>query len=102
MGKLRISKAKSSICAIALLSGSLIANSVCAEGHKGTHGAPAAFNELIEISLKEKVGLTFFMNGQSLPAIVTKVIDERTIEGRKQQYGRIIIRLGRVNAIARN
>ena len=41
------------------------------------------------------------MNGQALPAVVTKKIDDHTIEGRSQQYGRIIIRLHRVNAIAK-
>ncbi len=97
-----INKARYLICAIALLIGLLIANNVTAGGHKGSHGVPEAFKELIEISLHEKAGLTFFMNGQSLPAIVTKIIDEHTIEGRNQEYGRIIIRLSRVNAIARN
>lgn len=63
---------------------------------------PAAFHELIQFSLAEKAGLTFFLNGQALPAVVTKIIDERTIEARSQQYERIVIRLGRVNAIAKH
>jgi hypothetical protein len=64
-------------------------------------GVPEAFRELIDLSLKEKVGLTFFMNGQAVPAVVTKIIDDDTIEGRSQQYDRIVIRLRRVNAIAK-
>jgi hypothetical protein len=102
MKNYRITQVKTSLWAAALVSGIFFTNAVFAEGGKRSHGVPDAFKELIENSLKEKVGLTFFMNGQSLPAVVTKVIDERTIEGRNQQYDRIIIRLGRVNAIARN
>ena len=97
-----IANVRYSLLASALLGGILIASSAAAGGHKCAHGMPEAFKELIEASLTEKFGLTFFMHGQTLPAIVTKVIDEHTIEGRNQEYGRIIIRLGQVNAIARN
>lgn len=62
---------------------------------------PAAFTELVEESLQNETGLTFFPNGQTLPAVVTKIIDGRTIEGRSQQFERIVIRLPRVNAIAK-
>jgi hypothetical protein len=100
MRHLQITKA--SIWVAAILGALLFVNAAVAEGHEGSHGVPDAFRELIDLSLKEKAGLTFFMNGQTLPAVVTKVIDEQTIEGRNQQYDRIIIRLGRVNAIAKN
>jgi hypothetical protein len=85
-----------------LLSGCVFINTAMADSHTVHKGLPEAFQELIEFSLKEKKGLTFFMNGQTLPAVVTKIIDERTIEGRNQQYDRIMIRLSRVNAIAAN
>ncbi len=62
---------------------------------------PAAFTELVEESLQNKTGLTFFLHGQTLPAVVTKTIDDRTIEGRSQQFERIVIRLPRVTAIAK-
>lgn len=64
-------------------------------------GTPAAFRELLDASLNEKVGLTFFMDGQAVPAVVTKINDDGTVEGRSQQYDRIVIRMRRVNAIAK-
>jgi hypothetical protein len=71
------------------------------DGAKRHASVPSAFRELLELSLNEKVGLTFIMNGHSLPAIVTKIGDDGTVEGRSQEYGRIVIRLRRVNAIAK-
>ena len=65
------------------------------------HGVPAAYRDLLEDSLASKTGLTFFMPGQSLAAVVTKINDDGTIEGRSQTYERIVIRLHRVNAIAK-
>ena len=102
MRQIRITKTIASLTMALLLSGCVFLNTALADSHKVRKGVPEAFQELIEFSLKEKKGLTFFMNGQSLPAAVTKIIDERTIEGRNQQYDRIIIRLSRVNAIAKN
>jgi hypothetical protein len=102
MRQIRITKTIASITLALLLSGCVFINTAMADSHKVHRGVPEAFHELIELSLKEKKGLTFFMNGQALPAVVTKVIDERTVEGRNQQYDRIIIRLSRVNAIAAN
>lgn len=74
---------------------------VAAEPGRGGKSLPAAFTELVEQSLQERSGLTFFIDGQALPAVVTKIIDPDTIEGRSQQYERIVIRLRHVSAIAR-
>ncbi len=103
MRQIRTTKTIASITMALLLSGGdVLINTALADSHKVHKGVPEAFHELIAFSLKEKKGLTFFMNGQALPAVVTKIVDERTIEGRNQQYDRIIIRLSRVNAIAAN
>ena len=67
-----------------------------------TGAVPDAFRELLDLSKQEKSGLTFYLNGQTLPAIVTKINDDGTVEGRNQQYDRIVIRLNRVNAITKN
>ena len=102
MRQIRTTKTTASITMALLLSGCVFINTAMADSHTVHKGLPEAFQELIEFSLKEKKGLTFFMNGQTLPAVVTKIIDERTIEERNQQYDRIMIRLSRVNAIAAN
>ncbi len=99
MGSKPVGSAGRSILAAAALTAMTFSSGAVTEGKASP---PEAFHELIQLSLKEKVGLTFFLNGQTLPAVVTKIIDERTVEGRSQQYSRIVIRLGRVNAIAKH
>ena len=86
---------------ICLLVGGVLAAPAVAEPGTRRGAIPAAFTELVEESLQNKTGLTFFLNGQALPAVVTKIIDAHAIEGRSQQFSRIVIRLPRVNAIAK-
>jgi hypothetical protein len=61
-----------------------------------------AYNELLEMSLKEKKGLMFYVNGQAIGGAVTRIGDDGFIEVRNQQYGRILIRLEQVDALAAN
>lgn len=63
---------------------------------------PQAFQELFDYSLKEKKGLTFFVQGQTIPGVVTKIISEDAIEVRNQTSNRIILRLDRIDAVAAN
>jgi len=64
--------------------------------------APQAFQELLDYSLKEKKGLTFFVQGQTIPGVVTKMLGDDAIEVRNQTSNRIIIRLDRIDAVAAN
>lgn len=57
------------------------------------------FQELFAHSLKEKRGLTFYMKGQNIAGIVTKVSSD-TVEVRNQTHGRIVIRIDQIDAIA--
>ena len=57
------------------------------------------FGELFEISRAEKKGLTFYIGGQTVPGIVTKVNPD-TVEVRNQSHSRVVIRLDRVDAVA--
>ena len=61
-----------------------------------------AFQELFDYSQKEKKGLTFFVQGQTIPGIVTKMVSDDAIEVRNQTSNRIIIRLDRIDAVAAN
>lgn len=65
-------------------------------------GGAQAFQELIELSQKEKRGLTFFIKGQTVAGGVVKIIGNEAVEVRSQVYSRIIIRLENVDAIAIN
>ena len=64
-------------------------------------GAVQAYQELLKSSEEKKRGLTFYVQGQSIPGVVTKIGSD-TIEVRNQTHGRIIIRLDRIDAIAAN
>lgn len=55
---------------------------------------------LLELSMKERKGLTFFLPGQTVSGIVTKVIGTEAVEARSQTYSKILIRLGQVLAVA--
>ncbi len=60
------------------------------------------FQELVQQSLKEKKGLTFFVKGQTIGGVVTKVVGADAVEVRNQTYSRIVIRLDEVDALAIN
>jgi len=55
---------------------------------------------LLELSSKERKGLTFFLNGQTIAGVVTKVIGTEAVEARSQSYSKILIRLDKVLAVA--
>ena len=61
-----------------------------------------AFQELFQISQKERRGLMFFLNGQTVGGAVVRLIGNDAVEIRNQTYGRIIIRLDRIDAVAMN
>ena len=61
-----------------------------------------AFQELFDYSQKEKKGLTFYVQGQTIPGVVTKMIGDDAVEVRNQTSTRIIIRLDRIDAVAAN
>ncbi len=58
------------------------------------------YKELLERSLKEKRGLTFFVNGQTVSGIVTEILGEEAVAAYNQTYSRIVIRLDRIDAVA--
>ena len=62
----------------------------------------AHYRELFELSQNENKGLTFYVNGQTIPGLVTKIIGDEAIEVRNQTHDRLIIRLKRIDAVALN
>jgi hypothetical protein len=65
-------------------------------------GSASPFQELIDQSLKEKKGLTFFIKGQTIGGAVTKQLGPEIVEVRNQTYSHVIIRLDHVDAVAIN
>jgi hypothetical protein len=60
-----------------------------------------AFKELLEMSQKEKKGLTFYVNGQVIAGGVIRITED-AVEIKNREFGRIIIRLDRIDAVAAN
>jgi hypothetical protein len=60
------------------------------------------FKEVLEMSLKEKKGLTFYVQGQVISGAVTRLIGEDAVEVKNREFGRIVIRLDRIDAVAAN
>jgi predicted lipoprotein with Yx(FWY)xxD motif len=61
--------------------------------------AAQAFQEVFAQSQKDKKGVTVYVKGQTIPGLVTKVGGD-AVEMRSQQYGRIVIRLESIDAVA--
>jgi len=62
--------------------------------------AAAAYEELFNLSLTQKKGLSVYVGGQIVVGVFVKRIDANTVELRSQQFARIIVRLDRVDAIS--
>ncbi len=59
------------------------------------------FRELLELSQRERRGLTFYVNGQPLAGWVVAILENgAAVEVRSQAHSRLIIRLDRVDAVA--
>jgi hypothetical protein len=63
---------------------------------------PASFAELLKLSQEQKKGLNFYIRGQVLGGLVVKAAGDGTVEVRNQEFGRIVIKLEDVSAIAMN
>jgi hypothetical protein len=58
------------------------------------------FKDLFELSQKEKKGLMFYLNGQTVGGLVTKIISDDLIEVRNREYDQILIRVASIDAVA--
>lgn len=63
--------------------------------------SPSPFRELLDKSQKDNKGIMVYFRGQSIGGAVTK-INADSVELRNQQYGRIIIKLDSIDAVAMN
>ena len=63
------------------------------------HAAQDPLLALLEDSKTSGKGLSLFVNGQSIPAVVVSV-DERYVTARSQAQGTIVIRLDRIDGAA--
>lgn len=54
----------------------------------------------LEESLKNKKGLTFYINGNTVNGYVVRIIDDLSVEVRNQTSSKVLIFLNRLDAIA--
>lgn len=57
----------------------------------------STMKDILQTSMTEKKGLTVHVNGSSIAMLVTK-IGEEFVEGRSQQFGRIVVRIASIDA----
>jgi len=57
------------------------------------------FRSILEASQSEKKGVMLYVKGQAIPGMVVK-IDAESVEMRSREYGRIVVRLDSLDAVA--
>jgi len=62
-------------------------------------GTTPMFRSILEASQSEKKGLMLYFRGQSIAGLVVK-IDAESVELRSREYGRIVVRLDSLDAVA--
>jgi hypothetical protein len=62
-------------------------------------GNTSMFRSILEASQSEKKGLMLWVRGQSIAGLVVK-IDAESVELRSREYGRIVVRLESLDAVA--
>jgi hypothetical protein len=62
-------------------------------------GQNRMYDELLKASMETKKGLMFYVKGQTIAGVVTRIADGY-VEARSQQYSRIMIRMDSVDAVA--
>lgn len=61
---------------------------------------PGVMSAMFEQSQKEKKGLTVFLPGHTVAIVVTAIHGADTVEGRNQEYQRVVIRVDEILALA--
>lgn len=54
---------------------------------------------ILQAGLQTKKGVTLYLKGQSIPMLVTS-IGNAQVEGRSQQFGRIVVKIDSIDAAA--
>lgn len=65
-------------------------------------GADEALREALERSLKESKSVTVFLDGHAIAGRVVRLAGEDAVELTSRELGRVLVRLGRINAVAVN
>ncbi|MCW5976568.1 MAG: hypothetical protein KIT09_00750 [Bryobacteraceae bacterium] len=72
---------------------------VSSTSSKGDARVLQVFQELFDVSTKEKKGLTFYIGGQTVPGLVVKMHGDEVVEVMNRTAPRILIRIDRIDAV---
>ena len=61
---------------------------------------PRAIEQMLAVAQQEKRGVTLYVSGQVIGGAVVHIEPGQWVELRNQQFGRIVVRLDRVDAAA--
>jgi hypothetical protein len=62
--------------------------------------AAEAYRAVFQDSLDNRRGIIVFVNGQSIPGAVVRLIGSDAVELRNQEHGRIVVRIDRIDGVA--
>ena len=78
----------------------LVVASAFTSGLAHATDAVLGIEQALNTALQDKRGITLYVNGQAISGAVTRIEPGRWVELRNQQYGRILVRLDRIDGIA--
>lgn len=62
--------------------------------------APKGIEQALSAAQQDKRGITLYVAGQAIGGAITRIEPGQWVELRNQQYGRIVVRIDRIDAIA--
>jgi hypothetical protein len=69
-------------------------------GAAGAADAAAGIDQALAAAQQDKRGITLYVNGQTIGGGVSRVEPGQWVELKNQTYGKIIVRIDRIDAIA--
>jgi len=78
----------------------LIVASAFTSGLAHATDALPGIEQALNAALQDKRGITLYVNGQAISGAVTRIEAGKWVELRNQQFGRILVRLDRIDGIA--
>ena len=89
----RISRPHAAALALALMGAAAVPQAVAAE-------PPAqAIEKALQAAQQDKKGVTLHVSGQAIGGGVVRIEPGQVVELRSQQYGRIVVRIDRIDAV---
>lgn len=82
------------------LAAALVVACSLASGLAQAADAAQGIEQALSAAQQDKRGITLYVAGQTISGTVTRVEPGRWVELRNQQFGRIIVRLDRIDGVA--